>query len=65
MNLKTKICALLFMTTLMFSCDEIDKLTEFNVDDDFSTVVNVDITEDSNGMPQSWSESAEINIGTN
>ena len=33
MNLKTKICALLFMTTLVFSCDEIDKLTEFNVDE--------------------------------
>jgi len=65
MNFKTKICAVLFMTTLVFSCDELDKLTEFDVNDDFSTVVNVDITEDSNGMPQSWSESAVINIGTN
>lgn len=53
------------MTTLVFSCDELDKLTEFNVDDNFSTSVNVDITEDSEGMPQSWSESAIIDIGTN
>lgn len=65
MNLKTKICAFLFMTTLVFSCDELDKLTEFNVDDNFSTSVNVDITEDSEGLPQSWSESAIIDIGTN
>ena len=39
MNFKTKICAVLFMTTLVFSCDELDKLTEFDVNDDFSTVV--------------------------
>ena len=44
------------------SCDELDELTEFDIKEDFSTSISVNLDEESN---LSWSDSATIDISTN
>jgi len=65
MKLITKINVLLLATITLLSCDKLDKLTEFDITEDFSTTLNVTVTEDSNGTAQTWTETSTINLGTN
>lgn len=65
MKTRTKISYLLLLMISAFSCDEVDKLTEFDVTDDFSTTLNVSIPPDSEGMPQSYTKSTTISIVSN
>lgn len=61
----TKISALFIVTALLFSCDKLDELTEFNITQDFNTIINVNVTEDSEGATQSWSKSSIISLASN
>jgi hypothetical protein len=65
MKIVSKISLLLLAAITIFSCGELDELTEFDITQDFSTTVNVDITDDSDGEPQSWSQSSTINLADN
>jgi hypothetical protein len=60
-----KINALVFAMATAFSCDKLDELTEFNITQDFSSVVYVDVIEDSEGAVQIWSQSATLDIASN
>ncbi|MDC0629331.1 hypothetical protein OAP26_02695 [Flavobacteriaceae bacterium] len=54
------------MTLLtLVSCNELDELTEFDVSQNLNATLRVDITEDSGGEPQSWSDSTTIDISDN
>ncbi|MGV6830906.1 MAG: hypothetical protein ACWA5P_05035 [bacterium] len=60
-----KISTLLLMVcAVVFSCDELDELTEFDISDNFSTTVNVSVSEASD-QPQTFSETATLDIGAN
>jgi hypothetical protein len=64
--MKIKKFGLLFLCIAAFlSCDELDELTEFDITEDFTTTFNINIPEDSEGEPQSFSDSATIDITTN
>ncbi|NRD23212.1 hypothetical protein HNV10_08165 [Winogradskyella litoriviva] len=65
MKITTKISALLLLFLTTFSCDDLDELTEFDITDDFSTTINISVTEDSEGQPQSISQSSTLDITTN
>lgn len=65
MKIKTKFSFVLLIMTVVFSCDELDELTEFDVTEDFSTSINISVPEDSEGMSQTFSESATIDIASN
>ena len=63
-----KISIYLFLiSALMFSCDELDELTEFDVDAGFNTTINVNIEEQTDGDDSSatLSETAVIDISDN
>ena len=45
--------------------EEFDELTEFDVSQNLNATLRVDITEDSGGEPQSWSDSTTIDISDN
>ena len=55
------------VSALMFSCDELDELTEFDVDAGFNTVISVAIAEQTDGGDSSatLSETAVIDISEN
>ena len=61
----TKISMLLLAMITIFSCNKLDELTEFDITQDFSTAVNVNVVEDSAGAAQTWSQSSTINLATN
>ncbi len=61
----TKTSMLMLAMITIFSCNKLDELTEFDITQDFTTTVNVDITEDSEGAAQSWSQSSTINLASN
>ena len=63
-TMKTKISLLLLVLITSFSCSELDKLTEFNVTEDFSTSVGVSIA-DNAGLEASVNESSTIDIAEN
>lgn len=65
MKITTKLSVLLLVMITAFSCDELDELTEFDITEDFSTTYNISVPEDSEGMPQSFSESATVDIASN
>jgi len=65
MKIASKISLLLLTVITTFSCGELDELTEFDITQDFDTTINVDITDDSEGQPQSWSQSSTINLADN
>ena len=65
MKLFTKISVLFLIAIAFYSCDKLDELTEFKITQDFSTTVNVDVIEDSEGDVQSWSQSSTIDIASN
>jgi hypothetical protein len=60
-----KFSMLLFVVVILFSCDKLDELTEVNITQDFSTFVNVNVLENSDGIAQTWTESSTINLGAN
>lgn len=63
--MKTKISILLLALTTLFSCDELDKLTEFDVTDDFRSSVNISIEDNNGGMASNINESTTIDIASN
>ncbi|WP_405576109.1 hypothetical protein [Winogradskyella sp. Asnod2-B02-A] len=65
MKIKTKLSVFLLVMITAFSCDDLDELTEFDITEDFTTTYNISVPEDSEGMPQSFSESAIIDIAEN
>jgi hypothetical protein len=65
MKIKTKLSVLLLVMITAFSCEDLDELTEFDITEDFTTTYNISVPEDSEGMPQSFSESATIDIAEN
>ncbi|WP_299106631.1 hypothetical protein [uncultured Winogradskyella sp.] len=65
MKITTKVGVLLLLMVTAFSCDDLDELTEFDVTEDFSTTFNVSITEDSEGEPQSFTQTSTLDITVN
>ena len=65
MKIKTNLSVLLLVMITAFSCEDLDELTEFDITEDFTTTYNISVPEDSEGMPQSFSESATIDIAEN
>lgn len=64
MKISPKITYLLLIIVIIFSCDKVDELTDFDVTGDFETTVTVDITEDSQGAAISFEESKTIDIAS-
>ena len=65
MKITSKITALFLIIMTITSCDKADELTKLDFKNDFSTTINVDITEDSDGEPQNWDEtSSTINLAS-
>ncbi|WP_147678823.1 hypothetical protein [Algibacter pacificus] len=72
MKLRTNLTLLLLVAITIFSCDEIDKLTEFKVEQDFDTTLNIDTAVTKEAKPQakstaegSWSEEVTIDLKDN
>ncbi|MEP5340585.1 MAG: hypothetical protein ABJL44_03245 [Algibacter sp.] len=63
MKTKISILALVFLTVL--SCNELDKLTEFDITEDFDTTLNISIPDNSEGMEYSFEETTTIDIASN
>lgn len=63
MKLKINLVLLLILT--VFNCSEIDKLTEFDVTDDFNTTIEISIPDNDGGNSITLSESSTIDIATN
>ena len=65
MKITKQLSLLLVVLMTAFSCDELDELTEFDISDDFSTTVTIDVPENEGGMSDSFSYSEVIDIATN
>jgi uncharacterized protein YjbI with pentapeptide repeats len=65
MNTTKKIALLLLVVFGAFSCDEVDDLTDIIVDDDFSTEITVSVAENTDGEPESFAETAIIDLASN
>ncbi|MEP5255609.1 MAG: hypothetical protein ABJQ39_11165 [Winogradskyella arenosi] len=65
MKTTAQLTAILLLMVTTFSCDDLDELTEFNVTDDFTTTISVSASEDSEGQPQSITQSATLDISSN
>lgn len=66
MNIQKSIALALTLAFVSFySCDELDELTDFDINEDFNTTINVSLSEDSEGLPVSLEETASINIASN
>lgn len=63
--MKTKISILLLALVTVLSCDELDKLTEFDVTEDFRTSVSIVLEDNNGGMASSLNESSTIDIASN
>ena len=65
--MKTQNILLLFLTstTLLFSCDELDELTEFDINENFNTTIKVALPADSEGEAVTLAETAVIDIAGN
>ncbi|MUU77895.1 hypothetical protein [Winogradskyella endarachnes] len=57
--------SLLLLLVSVFSCDDLDELTEIDIIQDFTTTISVDVPEDSEGQPQSFSTSTTLDISDN
>jgi len=64
MNLQPKLLSLLFVALIVLftGCDEADELTEFDISEDFSATINVNLPNDSEGQEASINEFASIDI---
>lgn len=60
MKIKLPILALIILT--LFSCDELDKLTEFDVKDNFGATLEVSVSE---GASTTWSQNVTIDLASN
>lgn len=65
MKIQKHAILLFIVLASLYSCDKIDELTEFDVDGNFTTTITVEVAEDPNGEPQSFSQSGTINIAQN
>lgn len=72
MKLKTNLTLLLLVALTFSSCDEVDKLTEFTVEQDFDTTLNIDTSVTKEAKPQaksdtdgSWSQEVTIDLKDN
>ena len=63
--MKTKATLLIILLLSVLSCDEIDKLTEFDVKDNFEKTIKISESEVSEGEPVSVSQSVTIDISAN
>lgn len=57
--------ALTLIFVSFYSCDELDELTDFDINEDFNTTINVSVSEDSEGNPATLNETATISITSN
>lgn len=65
MKITKQISLLLALLLTAVSCDQVDEFTQIDITDDFTATINIAITEDSEGMPVSFTETATINITSN
>lgn len=65
MKITTKLSALVFAFLTIISCDALDELTEFDINDNLTTTFNVSVEEDPQSMPQSFNETTTISITSN
>ncbi|MFI1770345.1 hypothetical protein [Thalassobellus citreus] len=63
--MRLKINLLLLLIATVFNCSEIDKLTEFDITEDFDTSIEISIPDNDGGNATSLSESSTIDISTN
>lgn len=63
--MKTKATFLIILLLSLLNCDEVDKLTEFNVKDNFEKTIKVSVTEISEGETVSISQSVTIDLSSN
>ncbi|GGZ77485.1 hypothetical protein [Algibacter mikhailovii] len=63
--MKTKATLLIILLLNVLSCDEIDKLTEFDVRDNFESVFRISESANSEGQPVSITETVTVDISTN
>jgi hypothetical protein len=64
-KISSKLGVLLLMIVSLWACEEIDELSEFDITEDFSTTYTINLPEDSNGMPQSFTQVETVNIASN
>ncbi|MCH4553624.1 hypothetical protein [Aestuariibaculum lutulentum] len=60
MKIKLPVLATILFT--FFSCEELDKLTEFNVSDNFGTTLEISIPEDAS---TTWSQEVSVDLASN
>ena len=65
MTLQNHIIFFIAITTMVCSCDALDELTEFDINQDFETTIHVVLTEDSEGEPVPITETSTIDISSN
>jgi hypothetical protein len=63
-SIKFKV-VILFVFTVLFSCDELDELTEIEVTDNFTRTISIDEASDSNGTSATFSKTEVISIASN
>ena len=64
MKVHVKITALLLLFVVSISCDEIDELTEIDIEDNISATVSVDVA-DNQGAASSFTRTATLNLASN
>jgi len=65
MKVTRKIILLCAVMLTAVACDEIDELTEFDITDDITETFTISVSEDSEDMPQSFTESITIDLASN
>ncbi|OZV69214.1 hypothetical protein [Winogradskyella aurantia] len=65
MKISSKLGVLVFIIVSLWACEDIDELSEFDITEDFNTTYTINLPEDSNGMPQSFTQVETINIASN
>ena len=63
MKVHVKITALLLLLFAAISCDEIDELTEIDIEDNISTTVGVDVP-DNQGAASSFTRTSTLNLAS-
>lgn len=61
----TKTFMMLFAVSLFISCDKVEELTQFDVNETYKASADIEIPEDPEGNPQDFAYSATINIAEN
>ncbi|MFI1745541.1 hypothetical protein [Thalassobellus sediminis] len=63
--MKLKINLVLLLIATVFNCSELDKLTEFDITEDFDTTIEISIPDNDGGKAVALSESSSIDISSN